>query len=55
MEEENELLLKINNQCAVVQSTIAVRYETPEDVRLIIELACLKDMLDEYINHLPQT
>ena len=39
------ILIETSNQCAVVQTTIAQKYETPDDGELICELLKLYHLL----------
>lgn len=47
VEAKQKLLVKINNQCAVVQSSIAKNYDNPDSKELLAEFLKLKSILEK--------
>ena len=44
-----EVLNEINNQCSVVQKTIAQNFGLPEDELIVKELLILLNLLEKYL------
>jgi len=47
---KSEVLNEINNQCAIVQRSVAKNFESLENEGLITELLKLRKLLDEFLD-----